>query len=235
MKVSNYQLSCLCNDAYSDNSTSMIIDETGIKYNWIVDSKFCSRRIGFACNLYFLESNNLLSPKVAVLAFRGTEVSDLDDLLNDAAIAVGSLPPQALFAIQVAKEAKAYYSGLILTGHSLGGALAIIASAHTDTEAITFNAPGTESSCFNSSALSVFEDRPIKSFLNIVKNCSEGAKVNNIKIGGDMVSIFLLKQVGTTTTLMEAKCDGQFNYLCKHEIGTITDTIKNRPARSGSW
>jgi putative lipase involved disintegration of autophagic bodies len=44
-------------------------------------------------------------------------------------------------------------NGLYLAGHSLGGALAIIAAARYKLPSVTFNAPGVMDSCVLSSTL----------------------------------------------------------------------------------
>jgi len=81
-----------------------------------------------------------------VLAFRGTEPTDLGDWYTN--LAQGALGPllrtQYDQAAALADQVDAAVGGadLTMTGHSLGGGLASAAAIETDRPAVTFNAAG---------------------------------------------------------------------------------------------
>jgi hypothetical protein len=76
-----------------------------------------------------------------VLAFAGS--NDIKDWLNNAEQGLGLDSAQYDEAVALATEAKAAFgNSLAITGHSLGGGLASIASLATDSAAVTFNAAG---------------------------------------------------------------------------------------------
>lgn len=85
----------------------------------------------------------ILQPETAghktILAFAGTDFSSLTDILTDLSQAFGGLPPQYWLAVSTARRAKGQYGNLVLTGHSLGGGLAMYASLTTKTPATTIN------------------------------------------------------------------------------------------------
>ncbi len=67
-----------------------------------------------------------------VVAFRGTNITSLSDILNDLAIYKGKLPLQANYLNKVAEYINSYNpSHIYSTGHSLGGYLAQYFAAHT--------------------------------------------------------------------------------------------------------
>ena len=76
-----------------------------------------------------------------VLAFAGTREGK--DWYADGTQALGLPTAQYEQAVTLATQAKAAFGdGMVVTGHSLGGGLASIASVATDTAAVTFNAAG---------------------------------------------------------------------------------------------
>jgi hypothetical protein len=76
-----------------------------------------------------------------VLAFAGTR--DGKDWYADGTQALGLSTAQYQQAVALATQAKAAFgNSMVVTGHSLGGGLASIASVATDTAAVTFNAAG---------------------------------------------------------------------------------------------
>ncbi len=78
-----------------------------------------------------------------VLAFAGTDPTSGKDILADAEQATGLPARQYQQAVALATQAKtAFGDSLALTGHSLGGGLASVASVATDSAAVTFNAAG---------------------------------------------------------------------------------------------
>lgn len=76
-----------------------------------------------------------------VLAFAGS--NDIKDWLNNAEQGLGVSAAQYNQAVALATEAKAAFgNSLAITGHSLGGGLASIASLATDSAGVSFNAAG---------------------------------------------------------------------------------------------
>ncbi|WNL46592.1 hypothetical protein RKE25_02840 [Dyella sp. BiH032] len=76
-----------------------------------------------------------------VLAFAGS--NDAKDWLNNAEQGLGISAAQYNQAVALATEARAAFGdSLAITGHSLGGGLASIASLATDSASVTFNAAG---------------------------------------------------------------------------------------------
>ena len=76
-----------------------------------------------------------------VLAFAGS--NDIKDWLNNAEQGLGIPAAQYNQAVALATEAKAAFGdSLAITGHSLGGGLASIASLATNSAGVTFNAAG---------------------------------------------------------------------------------------------
>lgn len=95
---------------------------------------------GFKASLYYNEKENLY-----ILAFTGTE--NLKDWITDIRQGIGlddKKRGQYRKAIELADKVQEYagQKNLIITGHSLGGGLASIASVATGCNAYTFNAAG---------------------------------------------------------------------------------------------
>ena len=77
-----------------------------------------------------------------IVAYRGTE--SWEDVKADINIGLGNVPDQFTPAMELFKRAKQVksLSKIIVTGHSLGGGLAQLVSAHTVALGVTFNPPG---------------------------------------------------------------------------------------------
>lgn len=95
---------------------------------------------GFKASLYYNEKENIY-----ILAFAGTE--NLKDWVTDIRQGVGlddGKRGQYRKAVELARKLqhKIKKENLVITGHSLGGGLASIASAVTGSNAYTFNAAG---------------------------------------------------------------------------------------------
>ncbi len=89
-----------------------------------------------------------------VLAFSGS--NDGKDWLNNLAQGQGLPAAQYGQAVKLASQAQAAFGqndNLVITGHSLGGGLAGIASAETGTAAVTFNAAGVHDDTLRSFGL----------------------------------------------------------------------------------
>jgi len=79
-----------------------------------------------------------------VIAYAGTNPSEMGDLRADAGQAFGLETKQYNQAIALAKDAEVAFGdgNVAFTGHSLGGGLASAAALATDASAVTFNAAG---------------------------------------------------------------------------------------------
>jgi hypothetical protein len=115
------------------------------------------------------------------LAFRGTD--DLADVFrDDLALAIGRVPPQIEYALAFAREVGLSPQDAV-TGHSLGGALALLVAAAGNHPAVTFNAPGVADSCARVAASELG-----RRMLRMMQRCGGFRRVLNIRIGGDPVS-----------------------------------------------
>lgn len=79
-----------------------------------------------------------------VIAYKGTVPTMMSDLTADLRIVLEGIPRQAYDALvhTTTWKKKLARSKVTLTGHSLGGGIAQIAGAVTDSRFVTFNAPG---------------------------------------------------------------------------------------------
>ena len=87
-----------------------------------------------------------------IIAYRGTNLTSVQDIRNDVAMARDKIPAQASDAIKVYDQVKQDYpnSDVTVTGHSLGGSLSQIVSSVRGCDAVTFNAYGTKDMFENS-------------------------------------------------------------------------------------
>ena len=107
------------------------------------------------------------------LAFRGTD--DLADVFRD--------DLSIYHAISFARSVKLSPEDAV-TGHSLGGALALLVAAATNRPAVTFNAPGIADEC----ARVAESDIGRNLITEVNRQCGGSQRVLNIRVGGDLVS-----------------------------------------------
>lgn len=79
-----------------------------------------------------------------VVAYAGTDPSEMPDILSDAQQAFGLQDTQYNMAINLAKKAEVAFGegNVVYTGHSLGGGLASTAALSVGATAVTFNSAG---------------------------------------------------------------------------------------------
>lgn len=166
--------------------------------------------------------------KEAVIAFRGTD--DFNDVINDVAIVQGNPPLQASIGLEFAKATKSQYSKLSLTGHSLGGAIAILVANQLNLKAYTFNAPGVAGECMSFSVKQQFAQKSLKlgELAKRVSSCLSNPNIKNVRVNGDPVSSFFTTgfQTGESTTIQAQECSA-FDVKCMHSIDTIVVKLKN--------
>ncbi|MBH8605690.1 hypothetical protein [Thermoactinomyces sp. CICC 10522] len=161
LKVSDQQLAQASQLAYLDNlvvgdkATQQLIDQR-MKSGWVLDSRKTDLPNGLQAYVF-----RNASTKEIIIAFRGTEfpehlkTHDLaegarDLLIGDGPIALGNdtLNAQAIDAHKFVEKQlhNKLYRGykFVLTGHSLGGYLALDNAARYRIPAVTFNAPGKD-------------------------------------------------------------------------------------------
>jgi len=189
------------------------------------DAKFYWKRTDFRKNHFgFFAARYDRPGGGVVLAFRGTD-DFWDGLLDDKQIAVGGVPPQ-VFAACDAVRSLGLGSQAYLTGHSLGGALALIVAAREGLPAVTFNAPGVMDSCVR--AVPHVGGR--RGFLDMAGRCMVNPRVINKRIDKDLVSSVFTTglQVGTTQSYPATHCG--LDALCRHGIDTCVDEVRKEAA-----
>lgn len=199
------------------NDTSVPIAHQSTRFVWSRD-QFWSRSSFFAA-LYTRPGS------CRVLAFRGTD-DLLDGLSDDLSIARGSVPP----TVSDANEAvgKLGNSNLLVTGHSLGGALAVIAACGYKLPAVTFNAPGVMDSCILAHSYTATTTGGLRGLMLLLSRCITGPQVRNIRIDADPVSSFFTTgfQAGSTQTYGGSQCG--IDLLCRHKIDTCVNAVRAR-------
>lgn len=159
-----------------------------------------------------------------VLAFRGTD--DWTDVLSDDfSIAAGGVPPTVRLALQMPIG---NVRDMMVAGHSLGGALAIIAAARFGVPAVTFNAPGVMDSCLATSPGAATSG--LRALLLMVTRCLVGQRVHNVRINADPVSSPWLTgmQPGVRQTMAAPQCG--LNLKCRHGIRTCVEAVRSNQA-----
>lgn len=115
--------------------TWRIVPDEALRALGILPELLTDRASGFHARLYRDHEGR------HVLVFRGTDEGR--DWVSNTKQGIGLREDQYERAIEVAREASLALGGsLVISGHSLGGGLAAVASLATDVPAVTFNAAG---------------------------------------------------------------------------------------------
>lgn len=177
-------------------------------------TRYAYNPVGFYAGLYECGDQR-------IIAFRGTD-DLLDALVDDAAVAAGAMPPQVIAAFMTV-SAWGFSGKTYITGHSLGGALAILSACHYNVPAATFNAPGVADVCVQIAVTS----NPLQRLLAAVSRCISNSRVRNIRIEGDPVSSVFTTGAqagGNTQSYSGASCG--FNSLCRHGMASCLAAVK---------
>ena len=136
-----------------------------------------------------------------VIAYRGSD--DVSDMRSDLQMVNGTkLPEQFYDAQQFYEDIRSQNpdAKIVVTGHSLGGALSQLVAAHNeDSFAVAFNAPGT------------------KDIIDRESGLTDSGNIYNILVDGDIIS-GTLAQPGQTQ-LIDVRTDRYGNKMHPHAIG----------------
>jgi pimeloyl-ACP methyl ester carboxylesterase len=131
--------------------------------------------------------------KYVVLAFRGTQLGDPEDVADDAALYEGTewQRPRFIESLRFLKWVRRRYKHkqLIIVGHSLGGSLCLWGAYMT---------PRVQAHCYNPFASITLLDNPLTPYMNYT-NCTTYVNTDDLL---DLTSLFL---VGPTRIIGETK------------------------------
>ncbi|WP_010098586.1 Mbeg1-like protein [Ornithinibacillus scapharcae] len=205
------------------------------EYGWEESDSVDNQDTGFNARTY----NNLTEDKITI-SFGGTEyASNLKDLGTDGKLAIGKNNDQFNEAVEYVEKMMKLYPDkeIVLTGHSLGGAIAQYVALKTKIPAVTYNAPGIATRDYG-----LFED-PLLAIISEDENVSMGEKYFNYHgLFGDLTVNHVMEKdeigtyqihVGTTYTYTEdgtVICLDQYSDEARKKdksIGKIIDTGKD--------
>jgi len=183
-----------------------------VKVHW-TETQTLKNEFGFDATLYTYNCER-------VIAYRGTN-DVYDAALDDRQIYQGREPDQFGPALAFARKHGKTGAQVYLTGHSLGGALALMVGAAMNLPAVAFNAPGVLRSCTKAA---VRQASPA-----MAARCRKSLRHINIRISGDPVSDWgqTGSQVGGEVRTYKSgkKC----SWLRKHKMDLCLAVVKQHP------
>ena len=160
----------------------------------------------------------LKKDKEIVIVFRGTELSDNNDLKDDLKMYLHKMPSQAKSANNLYNYVKKEYPNhnIVLVGHSLGGSLAQIIASIYNLDAITFNAFGIGNILKDSSKLHVDK---------IINYCNPDDPITTMKKS---------LHIGKCYFLQTRKDNNKFVHFVE-SMETIDKRIMTAPKSVNNW
>jgi len=125
-----------------------------------------------------------------VTAFKGTQMTSAKDWITNIKQGLGLNTRDYSRTVMLAKELKNVPGHKIMTGHSKGGAHAVVAAAITNSKAITFNTAGVHKNTLDSADLNLDEFKLNKADELIVNYANKGEilqKANGLRVAPDPV------------------------------------------------
>ncbi|MBN8460658.1 MAG: DUF2974 domain-containing protein [Verrucomicrobia bacterium] len=210
--------------AGSSSAPPPIFRPSGICSPPPVDRDSVWRRAGVHSNRAGYHASLYVKGDQRVIAFRGTD-DLMDTLVDDVSITAGLIPPQAIAAARTVGTWVGT-GNTYLTGHSLGGALAILSTTYFNRPCVSFNAPGVRDLCVRMSSHQSALDRT----MSAVSRCVNNPRVLNIRVDGDPVSSFFttgFQAGGDARSYSGASCG--LDALCRHGIRTCINAVSGDP------
>lgn len=172
-----------------------------------------ARDNGLRAGLYRTTDNEL------VLAFAGTNLTSARDWLTNVRQAAGFKTDEYSKAAVLARQFKMVPGVKLITGHSKGGAIASLASAVTETSAITFNTAGVHPNTLEREG---YDYTAFKE--NIANNL-----IKNIVVEGEAVQIvnglpLMPNPVGEMFTIT-GETIGNLTAIERHSINNVIEAI----------
>ncbi len=200
--------------AYADSSGMIHNNRSGVSWN----KKSDVHSAGFFAVLYSTIDNS-----ESVLAFRSTLSASRFDLAGEIQLTNSMPAHQVSNAISYTRGVKSNYPNLILTGHSLGGAIAILVAAALDLKAYTFNAPGVVDECVKFSMRNeIFQrDASLGRVVKAIQNCLANPNIRNYRINGDPINNVYSSGRPVGKSENKYASSSRHDLLCKNGVDAV--------------
>lgn len=239
--VSDRDLSILAKTVYSNLPGGTNLSKTNITEQtnsgkvgtsaemkgWKVVESVYNPVTGFEAAAYARDNN-------IVIATRGSESHDLADVLQDWVLADvlgylsgfnAQLPAMETFIRHISAKYGTKYDNFYVTGHSLGGYLALMSGAQLVEHGLTAKIKKLDT--FNGLGLSSMT--VLGQLFDIDDNIKLGKienKITNYRVMGDIVSTIGYKR-GTTQSLFISRSLDKFSLLDNHSLATFMEYFSN--------